>query len=392
MKKIFTLFLVIIISIIPACSFDEPSKQEVLTERVSETSVVETIERTAETEDEFETTQAATMPRTSVQKIKKLDLGEIDEWSFNSRSKFIYFTDYGRYYPVETSGLSDEDFENVCNDLARHSAIYDLCIDNGSEKTILDDTGNCVPYYCDGSSIYIYKYDDYDNHKNDGIYKLYKEDLIKLIDYPDNGYISAVCFTEDHIYYSIFIFAENKWAVYRTDYNGNNVEHIFDNPTEIWDMTVYNEKIWFECSFDVYQRGLACFDMKTSAISKLKDHHIGYINNDYMYYSQRKALYRINLSDFKYEKIVETDNHLISFDFYKDYILYSSGNSLYKMNDNENTLIFSTEKSFENEDYQIREIQCQDNRIFLKIGSGAFYQCIMEIDIDGNVIEVIHED
>ncbi len=37
-------------------------------------------------------------------------------------------------------------------------------------------------------------------------------------------------------------------------------------------------------------------------------------------------------------------------------------------------------------------IQCQDDRIFIRMGSGAFYQCIMEIDIDGNAIEVIHED
>ena len=62
------------------------------------------------------------------------------------------------------------------------------------------------------------------------------------------------------------------------------------------------------------------------------------------------------------------------------------------MNDNENTLIFSAENYFVNESYEIRDIQCQDNHIYILIGSGAFYQCIMEIDIDGNVIEVIHED
>ena len=82
----------------------------------------------------------------------------------------------------------------------------------------------------------------------------------------------------------------------------------------------------------------------------------------------------------------------MSFDFYEKYILYSSGDFLYKYSDNENTPIFSVQDYFEDESYRIREIQCQDNRIFIKIGSGAFYQCIMEIDIDGNVIELIHED
>ncbi len=57
-----------------------------------------------------------------------------------------------------------------------------------------------------------------------------------------------------------------------------------------------------------------------------------------------------------------------------------------------NTPIFSIQDYFEDESYRIREIQCQDNRIFIKIGSVAFCQCIIEIDIDGNVIDLIHED
>ena len=391
MKKIFVLFLVLLILIMSACSFGESSKLH-RAESVQKTLTAETGEETDGTEAILETVLPATTPFKNISKAEKLNLGETDEWSFNSRSKFIYFTDYGRYYPVETSGLKDEDYDDVCGDLARHDAVYNLCLDDGNKKTILDNTKNSMSYYCDGNSIYIYKYDDNDNdNDNNGIFELYKDDLTKLVDYPDNGYISAVCFTDEYIYYSIF--DDKKSSVYQMDYDGNNVKHIFDNPTKIWDMTVYNEKIWFERSYEMYQiHGLTCYDMKTAAVIEFKEHHIGYINNNYMYYAKGKILYRINLSDFKYEKIVEADNHLMSFDFHKDYVLYSSGDSLYKMNDNENILIFSTESFFENEGYEIRDIQCQDDHIFLKIGSGTFYQCIMEVDIDGNIIEVIHED
>ncbi len=95
------------------------------------------------------------------------------------------------------------------------------------------------------------------------------------------------------------------------------------------------------------------------------------------------------MSDYEYEIVCETDNNqsLLAYNFYGDYILYTSGNSLYRLSDNENASVYSVQ-----EGYEIGGIQCQDNQIFINIGSGAFCQCIMEIDIDGNIIELIHED
>lgn len=380
--KIILILQISLLMILSACSYDE-SLQVSEMESSLEMLAVETTAKLTETVTVTVTTSSAIINRS-----KQLNLGKIDKWSFNSRSKFFYFTDYGRYYPVETSGFEDKDYENACNDLSGHDAIYNLCLDNGNEKTVLDNTENCMSYYCDGNSIYIYKYD---SNNNGGIYKLYKDGLTKLTDSPDKGYISAVCFTSEHIYYSIF--DEKKSSVYQMDYNGDNIEHIFNNPTKIWNMVVYNKKIWFERSFDMYQiHGLAYFDIKTANSRELKENHLGYINNNYMYYSEGKSLYRVNLSDFECESIINIDSYLMSFDFYEKYILYSSGDFLYKYSDNENTPIFSVQDYFEDESYRIREIQCQDNRIFIKIGSGAFYQCIMEIDIDGNIIELIHED
>lgn len=389
MRKIFTLFMPLLILIMTSCSFNESSKLH-SEESIKETSATETGEEIDGTEVILETVLPATTSIETIPKTENLNLGKTDEWSFNSRSKFIYFTDYGRYYPVEISDLKNKDYDDACGDTAKHNMVYNLCFDNGSKKMLLDNTKNCMTYYCDGNSVYIYKYDDKSNNNN-GIYKLYKDNLTKIKSSPNDGYISAICFSNTKIYYSVF--DEEKSAVYKMDYDGENIEHVFDNPTKIWDMTIHNEKIWFERSYEMYQlHGLAYYDMKTDTISEFKDNHIGYINNNYMYYSDVKSIYRINLSNFQYENIIKLDDYLIAFDLYKDGILYSSDEALYKMNDNENTLIFSTKSFLGNEGYYIKEIQCQNDRIFLRIGSGAFYQCIMEIDIDGNIVEVIHED
>ena len=40
-----------------------------------------------------------------------------------------------------------------------------------------------------------------------------------------------------------------------------------------------------------------------------------------MYYPEGKSLYRVNLSDFECESIINIDSYLMSFDFYEKYIL-----------------------------------------------------------------------
>lgn len=379
MKKIFTLSAALLLCL-SACSNDTSSKTESTTESIPETSAVET----TETETVLETTQAATISSTSIPKSEKLNLGKTDEWSFNSRSKFIYFTDYGRYYPIEKGG--------------RNSANYVLCLDRGSDQPrIVTDTEDYNSYYCDGNDIYIYKIDFLNN--TSGIYKLENDSLSVIKEVSNNdgnsnndNRIFLVYFTENYIYY----FQSNKKlsVVYRMDYDGNNTEHIADIKNDVRDFAVYDDKIWYDYNTD---QGLAYYDLTTGETGDFDKGQIGIINNGYMYYTYYKEegkLLRFNLSSYEYEVVCEAkDNHSVfSFDFYGDNILYSSGDSLYRLSDNENTPIFSTKDFFDNEGYYIDAIQCQDDRIFLEISCGAFYQCIMEVDIDGNIIKVIHED
>ena len=382
MKKIFTLFMPLLILIMTSCSFDESSKLH-SEESVQETLAAGTGEEIDGTEAILETVLPTTTPFKTISKAEKINLGEIDEWSFNSCSKFIYFTDFGRYYPIEIGG--------------RQSANYVLCLDTGDGALkILTETEDYISYYCDENNIYIYK-TDWLNY-NTGVYKLGNDILteVKVISKVNEGNkMYPVYFTNNYIYYCLK--NKNNSSICRMDYEGNNAEKIVDfgnTKNDLDSLAVYDNKIWYDFSTG---QGLAYYDLITGETESFDKGKIGIINNGYMYYTHYEEsgkLLRFNLSSYEYEIVCETEDnkHLFAFDFHKDYILYSSGSCLYKMNDNENTLIFSAENYFENEGYEIRDIQCQDNHIYILIGSGAFYQCIMEIDIDGNIVEVIHED
>ena len=372
MKKIFVLFLVLLILIMSACSFNESSKLH-RAESVQETSAVESSEKTAETETVAETAQTSA----AVPKAKKLNLGEVDEYSSPTYSKFIYFTDYGRYYPVEIGG--------------RNSANYVLCFDGGNNiPEVLTETEDSIVMYSKGNSLYIKK--SLIKQGKIGEYVLYKLEENKLTAIDEYPFECGKYYIGNYIYYS----SRNNdiITIYRMNQDKRNPEVVIELPESARKYIIYDNKIWYDYSTG---QGLSYHDLTTGETESFDKGKIGIINNGYMYYTyyeESDKLLRFNLSSHEYEIVCETEDnkHLFAFDFHKEYVLYSSGSCLYKMNDDENTLIFSTENFFENEGYEIRDIQCQDNRIFLKIGSGAFYQCIMEIDIDGNVVEVIHED
>lgn len=380
--KIIFIFQIALVMIFSGCSFNKSDNKECSIENKTEitSQTIEAIEKTTLSKD----AKTELIPHKITSKVEKLDLGKVDEWSFNSRSKFIYFTDYGRYYPVEIGG--------------RNSANYVLCFDEGNDNPkILTETENYVSYYCNQKAIYISKY-NFDNHVF-GIYKVQRDKVTALKEITGNMMYN-IYFDDSYIYYTQLIKGNNS-IIYRMDYEGNNCEivlDISDDNIDIFAMMVYNNKIWYEYvnrSSGDYTNNISCFDLTTGENTKLKNGEIGLINNGFMYYTsceEPNKLIRFNLSKYEDEVVINNDKILSAFDFYGDHILYSSGDLLYKYSDNENTPIFSIQDYFEDESYRIREIQCQDNRIFIKIGSGAFCQCIIEIDIDGNVIELIHED
>jgi len=81
------------------------------------------------------------------------------------------------------------------------------------------------------------------------------------------------------------------------------------------------------------------------------------------------------------------------FDNYIFYILFdSTGNTAYlhRMNQEEDMRILSPEVLGHSNDLLI--ISCTDNRVFVTGAEAMFYTCLAEIDTDGNIIRIIHED
>lgn len=401
MKKIFILCLAALTAVMCGCNSGESSSQSSTAENVTE-SVPETTEQTApatekvtETQAESETVPKETAPPvTDMPMAEELNLGEVYEWGMDSNTSFVYFTDYGRYYEVEIGG--------------RQSANFVLCLDRGyGEPEILTATEDCSVICREGNSLYLSKY--FWGDKENELFRL-EDNVMTLIEEDELPFSSRKYFTDEYIYYCER--NENDTSVYRMDNDGSNTEVVVslsDGEYNIGSTVIHDDKVWYDYSGN---QGIAYYDLITGETNSFDKGKIGIINNGYMYYTYYQysdKLFRFNLSTYEYEVVCDAKTlpgfdsseklYLNAVNFYDDYILYgldSEGNGfhgyIYRMNENENTMIFSAKDFFNDEGYYILRIQCEGDRIFIRIGSGAFYQCFIEIDIDGNIIEVIHED
>lgn len=342
MNKHFNIFIALLsILILFSCSknetLHEPNEIQVFSETsdVTETKILTTTLITVSSEITTET-----IPQV-------LDLSKYENMNYENNynyRNFIYFTDYGRYYHVEIGG--------------RDSANYVLCFESIDGSTeILTETEDSVVEYSDNNSLYLRKYKDH-NYNQQEKYKLVGNKLIPIENYPFDNIKDFVSL------------------------------NLPDNIGNYW---VYDDKIFYDYND---ADGISYYDLKTGEIQNFDTGKVGIISNGYIYYRCFNKFFRFDLSTFEYELMCEFEDTLdvAIYDAYEESILYSTEYLLYTFNNNEHNLIFSTLDFFGNEGYKIGGIQCQDNRIFLEIYSGAFYQCIMEIDIDGNVIEIIHED
>lgn len=107
-------------------------------------------------------------------------------------------------------------------------------------------------------------------------------------------------------------------------------------------------------------------------------------------------LIRTNIDDYTVEVVCENANR---FDFCGEYIIYAFNSSdddsdgkLYRISNDENIEIFNAKELLNPEFYyDIDKIQCENGQIFIDISSEPFYSCVIELDIDGNLIKKYYE-
>ena len=217
--------------------------------------------------------------------------------------------------------------------------------------------------------------------------------------------VEGCYFAKEGIYYQL------KDTINLMDYDGKNSKLITKIPqslyyeSELSNIVVYNGKLWYCYG---YQKDLLCcydFD-KTFTCFELDMSHSGIqaVNNGYLYYTvedsnHNHSLYRFNCDTYCSELVIDgnkEDYDVGSFTFYENNILYtatnytSGDNGLYRLNSKECKKILSPDKLGKSED--IIGVWCIDGRLFTM---GVFELCthrLAEIDIDGNVLEIIHQD
>ena len=396
-KSLRILFIAVGLVLLSATVMAVPVNKNQVSEEVdtveNTTEAVTTMTETTAVMTTKITTTTTVTTITEIPKAVDLDLAKEEEWSFNNRSKFIYFTEDGCYYPVEIGG--------------RASANYVLCFEDlNGNQTIFEETEDYSSYYFDGKAIYLTTYGEITpEEKFNPIHKYHKLEAGELVTFKESEESIIPYFTEDYIYYKHT--TDNGTKICRMDYNFENDEVVIEfgeNEIYLYDFVVYDNKIWYNYCDNINEKNycpchFACYDMMTGETTEFDNRVlVGRINNGYMYYYDGhdfNMLNRFNMDTGEAERLFIADSPLYynGYDFFEDYILYSAeGDMLCKYNGEENEVVFTPDNIHPSEKFSLLGVQCQDGRIFIEIGLGAFYVEIVEIDIDGNILNIIPEE
>lgn len=229
-----------------------------------------------------------------------------------------------------------------------------------------------------------------------------------LISYSD-GDEKLMC--EEPIFASFFapegVYYQAANIIYLMDYSGGNAQQVLEIPDELYyegeylDMAVCNGKLWYcyDNLLDSFLNPLWCYDFNGN-ILRFSDGGLDKVNNGYLYYTKTnedysETLYRFNAETYEIECVLDYST-MGAYTFYKDYIIFVAYDSkeeteaLYKFN-NEVCEPFLYAPQLGGSDFILSPSSC-DDRLFVTGGSGMFYTYLAEIDLDGNIVNVIHED
>ena len=129
----------------------------------------------------------------------------------------------------------------------------------------------------------------------------------------------------------------------------------------------------------------------------------GTLNNGWFYYTvmdeeYHNSLYRFNCETFSVELVCD-DINIWSYSFCRNYILCTTfdddeGGRLFRIGSGGSEKILSGKQISPSGDPSgdILVVSCTDDRIFVTGAPDPSYTWLAEVDIDGNVIEIIHDD
>ncbi len=389
-KKI--IFAVMLSLLLTACSNSESPETDTALETTT-TQVTETT--TAVTTTKKKTTTTEVQPtKFEINMSEKLDIGETYEPSIPDSHKDVFITDNGRYFYSDfRRGASSE-----------HYLVYDN--GNGEPENILgapDSFGYSVRYVKD-DIVYITA-----RHYTEDIDRIFLKlegNKLTLDDIMLDGF-----FTEDYVYCKEPSKDEKHTIIYKTDYEGRNRTDVcvLNVPYKnMGNCIVYEDKLLYNYAVTEEQHRFACRDLNIPQKETvyedvyLNSYYGNYINNGYMYFVDKHAdnrLVRFNIDSQKFEFVCHPQSgeliEALNYNFIDDYLIYNNyddESKIFIMNDDECKEIFDVNDYFGGNyyNYYIENIQCTDGRIFVTAFSGGFGIMIFEIDINGNMIEVIH--
>ena len=413
MKRIlFYLFLTTVCVLLVACNHTDKSNKnssEIIPAVQITTEAVFTNAKTfAVTTSTTTTTESATIHTHPVGEVPFAQ--EIDLEDMNFGREFIFFNKYGRYYGNEIGG--------------RQSANHVLCLDRGDgECQNLYDTEDYQIVYHDENALYLWKYvNNAEMYVSDQIkfYKVEDTDVTQISprDIPDKErsfsldplnpsveYVKKIYYpdNDDDYYYQLeYCVQETVGTVYRIEGDNKKTITYISSPHTA---EFYDSRLWYSGNEDLGNADkLFMYDLVRGERHEFDYGRIGSINNGYMYYANpdKQTLYRLDLSSYKEEKVLDGIDYLSirygqAICFFKDHIFYSKiekqGNdvlekyTVYRFGEDGDVPIFEVKDG-----YYVNNIQCHEDRLYLELGCGGFWLGIFEIDTDGNVMEIVHED
>lgn len=270
------------------------------------------------------------------------------------------------YGNINNAGLVYIDDENIfySNITSDNGKLYRRNL-NFDKKTKLSDIFN-VKYITRHDSFIYYT-------STTNIYKLNLNTLYNEIVFSgseDDGWVDDMSIINDEMFFS-------SGFTYKMNLKTLEIIKIAENTFGI---NIYNNKMYYSLNEG---NGIYELDLKTNESVKLSESRTScsIVQDNYLYYMDidKKSFLKINLSNYKKEKLVSLDKDMIKFNIFKNYIFYEDfylfrinieNNEIKKINNlhSNEVLVFDNQVLFvayENREFQLYKMDFNGDNLIL---------------------------